>query len=199
MELKTILELVSKRLGIIAGVSILAGLTGTGVVLVLPYQYTAQGLLVVTRKADTPSDNVFTYEGYYAQQNAQAYTVTFLSILLSPSTLSNAGTGIGTKKLIQLIKAKKNGGQAINFSVKGNSPQEAHTLWVKIADSAIASHNALTPTADPLISVDPTLGSPVVVNSYPAWYKVLAAGFTCSVILASFLIILGRYLAEEKR
>ncbi|MFA5776607.1 MAG: Wzz/FepE/Etk N-terminal domain-containing protein, partial [Patescibacteria group bacterium] len=88
-----------QKILLVFAVSIFVGLLGAGVSTILPNQYTAKGLLIVTRKADELSKEVFTYEGYYAQQNAGAYTATFLSILQSPNNLKFADSGADLKEL----------------------------------------------------------------------------------------------------
>lgn len=184
------------RFAFIIGVSLVVGLLGAGISRILPNQYTAKGLLVVMRRADEPSKEVFTYEGSYAQQNAGAYTGTLLAILQSPANLASAKTGIDVKQLSRLAKAKRDGTQAIAFSVKGDSEGQAKKLWTKITDSAVKTHEVLKPTADPLIFVTITPESPVVLKTYPAWQTVFGAGFAFSAVILSTLIMIIRYLKE---
>lgn len=186
------------RVAFIIGVSLAVGLAGAGISLILPNQYTAKGLLVVTRKADLPSAGFFSYEGNYAQQNSGTYTGTFLAILQSPANLTSAGTEISLKDLTRLVKTKREGSQGISLTVKGDSPEQAKNLWGKIADSTIKTHEELKPTADPLISVIKTPSSPVVLKTYPQWQTVFGAGFAFSVIILSSLIIIARYLKEDR-
>ncbi len=185
------------RIAFIVGVSLIVGLAGAGISLILPNQYTAKGLLIVTRKADEPDKEIFTYEGNYAQQNAGAYTTTFLAILQSPANLETADTGLDVKKLTQLVKTKREGSQGIALNVRGATPEQASILWGKISDSAINIHQGLKPNADPLIFISITPGSPTVLKTYPGWQTVLGAGFAfCAVILVSVIIII-RYLKGE--
>jgi len=187
-----------QRIAFVFAVSIIIGLAGAAVSAVLPNQYTAEGLLVVTRKADEPSKEFFTYEGNYAEQNAAAYTTTFLSILQSPGNIKSMDAKSDIKKLSQLVKAKKEGSQTISLSVKGNSPEQAWYFWNKVSDSAIQTHSQLKENADPLISVTKTPNSPVILKTYPEWQKIFGAGFLFSAVILSSLIVVKQYLREER-
>lgn len=185
------------RIALVLAVSLAVGLLGAGVSLLLPNQYTAKGLLVVTRKADAPTSGFFTYEGSYAQQNAGAYAGTFMSVLQSPANLASADTGLDVKKLGRLIKVKREGSQGVALAVKAESPKEAKLLWTKLADSAIATHKNLAESGDSLLTVSKTPGSPVVVDTYLEWQKIFGAGFGFSVVIISTLIMLVRYLKGD--
>lgn len=186
-----------QRIAFVFAVSVVVGLVGAGISFVLPNQYTAKGLLIITRKADESSKEFFTYEGSYAQQNAAAYTATFLSILQSPNNLMSADSSLGVNKLSRLVKAKKEGAQTVSLSVKGNTPKQALELWNKISESAMQTHNQLKAGADPLINVDKTPNSPVVLKTYPEGQKVFGVGFLFSVVILSSVIVVIRYLREE--
>ena len=185
------------RVGLVLAVSLAVGLLGAGVSLLLPNQYTAKGLLVVTRKADPPASGFFTYEGSYAQQNSGTYAGTFMAILQSPANLASAGTGLDVNKLERLIKIKREGSQGVALAVKAQSPKEASLLWTKLTDSAVTTHNNLADSGDSLLTVTKTAGSPVVVDTYPEWQKIFGAGFGFSVVIISTLIMLIRYLKED--
>ncbi len=185
------------RVAFVLVVSLSVGLLGAGVSLLLPNQYTAKGLLVVTRKTDPPASEFFTYEGSYAQQNSGTYTGTFMAILQSPANLASADTGLEVEELERLIRVKKEGSQGISLSVKANSSKEASRLWTKLADSAIATHNSLANSGDPLLTVIKTPGSPVVMDTYPEWRKIFGASFGFSAVIMSTLIMLIRYLKED--
>ena len=178
-------------------VSVFVGLAGAGISVILPNQYTAKGLLIITRKADAPAKEVFTYEGYYAQQNVVAYTATFLSILQSPNNLQSAENSVDLKKLARLVKAKRDGTQTIVLSVKGQTPQDAINLWEKVADSAIQTHNKLKASADPLLEVAKTPNSPVILKTYPEWTNIFGASFAFSLVIISSILIIPRYIKEE--
>ncbi|MFA5776735.1 MAG: Wzz/FepE/Etk N-terminal domain-containing protein [Patescibacteria group bacterium] len=186
-----------QKILLVFAISIFVGLAGAGVSTILPNQYTAKGLLIVTRKADEPSKEVFTYEGYYAQQNAGAYTATFLSILQSPNNLKSADSGADLKELSRLVKAKRDGTQAIVLSVKGKTSQDAINLWEKVADSAIQTHNKLKASADPLLEVSKTPNSPVVLKTYPEWTNIFGASFAFSIIIVSSILIISRYIYDS--
>lgn len=186
-----------QRIAFIFIASVFAGLAAAGISAILPYQYTAKGLLVVTRKVNEPSDKVFTYEGYYAQQSAGAYTATFLSILQSPNNLKTADDSVDPKRLARLIKAKKEGPQAIVLSVKSQTPESAVNLWEKVANAAIQTHNKFINSADPLLDVAKTPNSPVVLRTYPEWTDVFGAGSMFSIIILSSALVIFQHIKEN--
>ena len=106
VKLKTCTKLLKENVLSVIGVSLIIGLLGAFVSTILPNQHTAKGLLVITRKADEPSKDVFTYEGSYAQQNVSSYETTFLSILQSPANLKSTGTELDLDNLMRNIKAR---------------------------------------------------------------------------------------------
>lgn len=185
------------RYTFIIGVSLVVGFVGAGISTILPNQYTAKGLLVVTRKADEPSREVFTYEGYYAEQNAGTYTATFLAILQSPNNLKFADGNADPKQLARLVKAKREGTQAIVLAVKSQTPQDAANLWNKVAESAIQAHTKLQASADPLLTVSKTPNSPTALKTYPEWPTVFGASLVFSFVIMVSIVIIARYLKEE--
>jgi len=187
-----------KSVAFVFTVSVFVGVAGAGISLILPNQYTAKGLLVVSRKADASSSNFFTYEGSYAQQSAETYTTTFLSVLQSPSNIGAAVDAADVKKVSKLVKAKKEGSQSIVLAVKGDTPEQAQSYWNKIADRAIQTHTQLTANADPLVNVTKTPNSPVILKTYPKWQTVFGAGFVFAVIISSSLIVVAKYLKGER-
>ncbi|MBU0649836.1 hypothetical protein KKG63_01385 [Patescibacteria group bacterium] len=181
----------------LAGTSAVVGLLGAGISLLLPNQYTATGLLVVTRKADAPSPAFFTYEGNYAQQNSGTYTGTFLAILQSPGNLKSADANLDIKRVSRLIRAKREGSQAIALNVKGHSPEQAARLWHQVVNAAMKTHAQLAANADALITVTITSGSPVVLKTYPNWKTVLGSAFLFSAVIIWSLVLIARYLKED--
>ncbi|MBU1970254.1 hypothetical protein KJ605_00530 [Patescibacteria group bacterium] len=181
----------------LAGTSAVVGLLGAGISLLLPNQYTATGLLVVTRKADEPSPAFFTYEGNYAQQNSGTYTGTFLAILQSPGNLKSADANLDIKRVSRLIRAKREGSQAIALNVKGHSPEQAARLWHQVVNAAMKTHAQLAANADALITVTITSGSPVVLKTYPNWKTVLGSAFLFSAVIIWSLVLIARYLKED--
>jgi hypothetical protein len=179
-------------------IAVVVGLTGVGLSAALPNRYTANGLLVVTRKADAPATEVFTYEGYYAQQSAEVYTTTFLAILQSPDNLALADTTSNPKRLARLIKAKRDGTHAISLAVKGQTAKDAVYLWERVATAASQTHSKLTTPSDPLLAVTKTPGSPVVLATYPEWPAVFGVSFTFSLLGMIATHVLLKYLKEAR-
>ncbi|HAZ29445.1 TPA: hypothetical protein DCY43_01665, partial [candidate division WWE3 bacterium] len=90
METTKIYSVLKTNSLVIVLLSTLIGALCLSVSLILPNQYTAEGLIIVTRATEIGSGDVFLYEGYYAQQNAQNYLATFQSIVESPGNIKNA-------------------------------------------------------------------------------------------------------------
>lgn len=177
--------------------SFLLGVIASLASLVLPNQFTATGTLFIARKAQETSEDFFTYEGSYAQQNASSYASAFLSLLQSPSNIEQAQTGLDTKKVLRLIKAKKEGNQVIIFSVKASSAKQAKEMWAKIVNSAITTHKDSLEKFDPQLSILIIPTSPVILKTYPSWEKIFLMTCTssfCALFLSFYAL---KYLKEE--
>lgn len=185
MKLKTL---------VLPGLALFIGIAATLVSLALPYQYTARGLIVISRKADSSSGSFFTYEGSYSQQTASAYTPTFVAILQSPDTLESTGIFSDIKKASRLVKVRKEGQQTVTLSVKGNSANQANEYWNKILDTA--TKTAEKNSGDPLIAINSTEGSPVVLKSYPDWSAIFVGSALISFITLVSLRVIAGYLKE---
>ncbi len=160
-----------------------------GISLILPNQYTASGLIIVTRVVETDTPDFFAYEGYYAQQNAQNYLATFQSIVESPGNIKNALniSDAATENITRLVSVQRAGSQSLSLKVKGASPSTTVGTWNKLVASAIETHTKHKDQADPLINMYVAAGSPVVAHTYPAWYKVFGLGFVIYLVLTCLI------------
>ena len=200
METTKIYSVLKTNSLVIVLLSTLIGALCLGVSLILPNQYTAEGLIIVTRATEIGSGDVFLYEGYYAQQNAQNYLATFQSIVESPGNIKNAlkiSDG-ATEKIARLVSVQRAGSQSLSLKVKGASPSATVATWDELVASAIETHTKHKDQADPLITMYVAAGSPVVTHTYPAWYKVFGLGFSIALVLTCLVSVSSAYLKEER-
>ncbi len=90
MQLKTLLNQLTKRFKYILLISLLGVGVGLGVTLVVPNTYTAAINIYVYKEVESPQPGVYSYDGYYAQQASEAYTDTVKSVFESGDILSSA-------------------------------------------------------------------------------------------------------------
>lgn len=199
MELKDI----TKKLG--KSKKTLIGFMGTGLVLAtivyfLPHNYSVEGSFFVKRTAEESSSQVFTYEGYYSQQTALAYTNSVIALLqstdLMKETLTNLSIPItenNLRKYEQNVNVKKAGPQVITLTVKNSDVQKAKAVWNEMAKVLSTTATEVNTKGDPNLSISQVLTQPVVKEPYkPIWLYVVA-GLGFGVLAGISFITLKEY------
>ncbi len=87
MELKDLFDILRKHGVLLLLTTAFFAVTALVGSMLLPPRYTALVSLYVTRRAAPPSEDFYTYDGYYAQQAAERYTDTVVGLLQSKSLL----------------------------------------------------------------------------------------------------------------
>lgn len=181
---------------------LLGGVFGGLVHFLLPPSYSAVGYFYVSRTVSMaptplPSSQEFTYEGYYARQNAVSYVPTFLGLLESDSTssavlelLQQPVDAASIRKLGRGISVKKPAPQLIELSYKSSSPENALQVWKTLAKYAVEKHYDLNADIDPNISVKYLAEEPVIKESYrnPVFNFLVGSivGFGCTLFILAF-------------
>ncbi len=192
MELKDFIKVLSKSFK----ASLTLGLVFAAIALVfafmVPNKYKASANLFVTRQAEQPNDNYFTYEGYYAGQTAEKYTDTVIGLLKSPEmkrkaleVLGKPFTNTDVISLERNIVVKRTGPQLIYFSIIGMDSNYVQEVWMSLARSVITQSTQLNVMGDAGLSID-------IVDEKPIVSKVTANPFTLSAgafLLGVFLVV----------
>lgn len=149
--------------------------------------YKATMSLFVQRQPDasTSSTQYYTYDGFYAQQTAAAYTDNALKLLTSEEIISRAAKEAGlpsdAKSVAALrgtIATKKDAPQLIQLAVVMPNKDDAAAFTQGLATSLKARTTELNQEGDTRLAVDPVNPQPFVILVRPLWWLYgLAAGF----------------------
>jgi capsular polysaccharide biosynthesis protein len=201
MEIKDVYKKIIKHKKNLA-LSLLGG-TLLGIILYsLPSRYVASGSFFVNRKIN-PENGYFTYEGYYGQQTALAYTNSILALMesvdIKKMVLESNNMQLNSKNintLNKIIKARKTGPQVISLTVKGKTYEEAKKLWNSVSDITIATTYQINRKGDENLSISPLSPQPMVALSYKSIYLYTLAGTLFSLATALFIITLKEYFKD---
>jgi capsular polysaccharide biosynthesis protein len=194
MELRNIVKNLSKY-KIFLAVSVIIGMLLGMFYYSLPKTYTATGSFYVKRSVDTLRLSYFSYEGYYGQQTAQAYTNTAIALFESLDTrfesLSRVGLStniVNLKKFSKVIKVTKAGPQLITLTVTSKDPRMAEALWESVANTTIEKSRFINIGGDPFLSISKTSEVPVVRDVYkPLWLCLTTGGLLAPLIVILFI------------
>lgn len=170
----------------------LCGLIGTFIgVLVyifIPAKYVSTGTFYITRPIEDKAE--FSYEGFYSQQTAQAYTDVFVSVLEGKELRSEIITGMGLVNsagsyyaLNRLISIKKTTPSSIRLEVKTQDRDFSVVLWNLIVSKSLEKHRTIS-LSDKNISV-------FVLNPVPITYATYKNVYLNSVLGGVIGLFLG--------
>lgn len=190
--------------------ALLFGFLGILLHFLLPQTYTAVGYLYVSRSISiegpvqgqtTPPD--FTYEGYYARQNAVSYVPTVLGLLENDATsravldmLDQPITTASIRKFGRSISVKKPAPQLIELTYKSSSPEFAQQAWKAIAKYTLERHYDLNSDMDPSISIKYLTEEPVVRESYRNPVLNFIIGSVMGAVSTVFFLAFKRHLSS---
>ena len=201
MELRTVLKKIKKyKLSLLVSV-VIGVLLGIGVYF-LPSKYLASGSFYIKRSISNQT-SYFTYEGYYSQQTALAYTNSVIALLDSLDVKKMVldkiiiePTERNLRWLSRIISVKKTGPQLISVTVKGKTYEQAQTIWNKISETLLATTFQLNKDSDPNLMVTVVSSQPTVKTTYKSLVLFGTAGALISLTLFSFFICIKEYLKD---
>jgi capsular polysaccharide biosynthesis protein len=203
MEIKEISKKLAKYKRVIL-LSVLAGLLIGIAYNFFPQKYSAQGSLYIKRTVENNPNTYFTYEGYYSQQVAIAYTNTIVALAESTDIRSKALTSLKipvTEKNLRYyarsISVKKAGSQIITITVKGNDQESADKLWNSYANVLINTSDEINKNGDPNLSVSKISEQPVVKEPYRSIWVFGLAGAVLFGIVAIFILSVKEYFTGK--
>jgi capsular polysaccharide biosynthesis protein len=200
VEIKEIIKTIKKRKRMLALVGILGAALGIFVYFYIP-SYIATGSFYVTRTTQKESPEYFTYEGYYSQQTALAYTNTVIALLeshdLKSKTLRTLDLPIDERRLRKLdknAKVKKSGPQLVTLTVKGKTKRNALDTWLAMSENLLNTVIETNKEGDSSLKVLKITEQPIMKEGYRSIQLNILAGFGLSSSLAAFIVILKEYL-----
>jgi len=198
MEIKHIFKKM-ERYKKLLGISFVAGIFIGVAAYFFPSKYIATGSLFINRSVNKETA-YFTYEGYYGQQTAAAYTNSVLALMDSLDikkiileTNQIPLTSANIKALNKLISIKKPGPQVISVTIKGRTYDEAQRLWISMANATVGVTSELNKKGDPNLSVSLVSTQPLVRLPYKSIYLFIAGGVLTSLLAACFAICIKEY------
>jgi capsular polysaccharide biosynthesis protein len=193
MEFKDLVKTLKKNKSVPIAASF-AGLALGMLLYFLPSKYISSGSFYVSKKTDK-SYGFFTYEGYYAQQSALAYTDSVVTLTKSTdikkSVLEKTNQSINEKNLRKLnksVKIKKAGPQIIALEVIGKKYETAENTWIKFAESLIEKSNEMNKNGDENLMVKPISDKPLTRKIYKSPWVFGTAGFLAGMAVGILLV-----------
>lgn len=191
MELKVLLKQLKRWLPVIVGLTLLGVVVGWGVASLLPVRYEASLSIYVQKIVEQPSSGEYTFDGYYAQQAAEAYTDTVVGLLESPDVAASALSlsGINPDTIVSLKRSlvvEKVAPQIVHVTVTQTNQLAASELVLAVTkvatervqqlDTQTSGYTVAAVNAEPLI----------LVVALPLMLSVLAGGLLGFVLSVGF-------------
>ncbi len=202
MELKEIFDFYKKYFKLVLFLTLISTFIGIILFYVLPVKYKAVGSIFVSREIDALRRNEFTYEGFYAQQNASEYTKTLVGILESVEVRQKAIEKLGVpvtesnlRKVKRSLKIKKVAPQVVSLEVKKNTSEEAEALWNYISEETLYASKFINERGDSGISLIVLENSPVVHEVFKELWFYSFIGFAFGVFGSTFYAAFKEYLS----
>jgi len=190
MELREFLEILNKYRRLLVLGTLVFGLLGFGMSLLLPEKERAVLTLYIRRSAQSPSAEFYTYDGYYSQQAAEKYTDTVVGFLESPGVLKQAAElgGLSTdqetlKRLRKSVKIEKVAPQLVEVRATRKTFGEAKKLTQALADSTKERTETLNRAGDESLALDLVNPEPIVEIKKPLIFLNTVVG-----VLSGFLV-----------
>lgn len=212
MSLKQIIDFLNKYKIDILSMGVFFGILGVVIYFLFPAKFVAKGNIFVSRNIQTPqiiSENAnpaaqeFSYEGFYAQQNASLYTSTVIGLVESENiryrTLLDIGIPTTTnnlKKLERKIGAKKIAPQLLELEIKENTAKQATKNWNTLVENLIVTNQQLTQEGDPNLKITVVADSPIVVTTYKNPLLNFGIGLVVGTLIAMFVLALQDFATD---
>lgn len=195
------------RFLILAGL-LVGSLAGFYLAASTPETYQATTSLYIQRKTQEPSDEYFTYEGYYAQQTAINHTDTVFRLLGSDEIIKQAaikagqeGTVAQTQALRGNITPFKASPQLIRVTVTQPTSEDAASLANGLSETIKQRTIELSQFGDQDLSIDQIEDQPMVLTILPSKVNYAAIGGLVGLVLAimsSTLLVYLQYQRQQK-
>jgi capsular polysaccharide biosynthesis protein len=204
MELKDIVRFINNNIKIILGSGFLLALLGMAAYFLIPDRYYSEGSFYIHREVEVGVEGHFTYEGYYGQQTAMAYTNTVIALFdninikqMVLRELDIAATERNLRELDRKLRTKKPAPQLIVLTIKANSPDEAEKVWRSFSNNTINTAQILNASGDPLLQIT-QLEGPVTKTGYKNILVNIFGGFAVGLLAGIFVSAVVSYKKEGR-
>ncbi len=200
MEFKEIIKIIKMNRTVLVIFALVGSLLGTALSFV-PGKYRVEGSFFIGRKADVPSTEFFTYEGYYAQQTAQSYTNTAVALLesqdLKKAVLEQMEipvTDNNVRKLTKSFRISKIGPQVITLTVRNPEENKSEEIFKTLASNFLNMGEKISAESDENISVIPISEFPVKRQEQMPLIPCVMWGFMVGITAAILKISIKEYM-----
>lgn len=204
MELKDLLKHLQRRFGILISITLLFCIGGGVLARLWPVTQTASLALYIQKDAEQSPLGDYTYDGYYAQQAAEAYTDTVVGLLESPDVMAEVLDQLEVDRDTRFnefhrsLKVEKTAPQIVLVSVTRQDVNEANQVVTQVADSVIKRVSTLNEGLDNNLTVSLIGAEPLVQsNELPFLLTIIVAGLF-GITLGGFGILCEYYLTEDE-
>lgn len=186
---------------------IIGGALGAGYAVTQKDAYKATLSLFVQRQTDASGQTpYYTYDGYYAQQSAAAYTDNAIKLLTNDEIVTRAAKQANlysgessVNNLRGAITVKKDAPQLISLSVVLPKHDDAANFTSGLADALRTRTTELNQDGDKKLAVDPVNTQPFVVLVRPLLPLYAAVGAGLGLLLAIAVAALWAYTRYSSR
>ncbi len=199
-----LVRLIKKSAVSVIVVTFVFGVAGIALYYFVPQKFSAAGTFYVERSVENGAGRFFTYEGYYNQQTAIAYSNTVLGLLESDDvrTLALKKLGIditeqSLRRFNRQIKTTKTANQLITLSVTATNPKKAESAFKALAQSTVDTSDKLSQTSDPFLHVALVNNQPVVQETFRNVWVNLSIGMLLGFLLSVLFLSFKSYLKEQ--
>ena len=166
--------------------------------------YMASVSIYVQKEAAPPNANYFTYEGYYAQQTAAAYTETALKLLENDEIVKRAAESAGLPTDVGSIAglkgnvvSKLEAPQLIKIDVTMPSRDQAAGLAEGLSQAVRTRTAEINRTGDASLSIEQVNQEPYVILVRPLIWLYVTVGVITGLILSALAAAFWTYLRHH--
>ncbi len=169
-----------------------------------PDAYLATVSIYVQKEAAPPNANYFTYEGYYAQQTAAAYTETALKLLENDEIIKRAAESANLPTDVNSIAtlkgnitSKLDAPQLIQIEVTMPKLEQAAGLAEGLSQAVRTRTAEINKTGDASLTIEQINQDPYVVMVRPILWLYATVGAVIGLILAAIAAAFWTYIRHH--
>ena len=203
MDLKTLLNQLTQNLKYILLFTLLGAVLGLGLVLFIPNTYTATIIVYVHKEVEDSEPDVYSYDGYYAQQASEAYTDTVASVFESGDIMSVALSEQNIpsskfKSFQRSLKVQKVAPQLIEVKLTREDQVEARdvlqAISLKVKDKIYELNNVQVNQ----YLIDQVNQDPLLTFNQIPWLVTVLVGLLLGFGGSVFVIVVGVYVNNNE-
>lgn len=203
MELSNLLQKFKQNTGLILGTAFTVAIIASLLAQNLYPHYVASVRLYIFKDTQEAPAGDYSYDGYYAQQFAEAYTDTVVGFLETTETIAQAVDATGNsqtelRSFVRAVDVEKTAPQLIVVQVSLKDEEMARDFVASISDIAIESIDSVNAEHDTEISVELVNENPLIEHRTIPFPLGGIVGFLIGLLLGTSIIVGQIYLKENE-